>query len=215
MSTASNCLPSDLLSHGTMLDIFNDDDTIVLPSVHPPSCFPRIRRLLDYSHAYGHHYSLSRVPADTYWDERWNPPALCHDGLPLQIRMVGSVHAVNYEAQGFELHLTRVVDHNAHVQLLQLGVPRPARYPSTVTLYPLASRATDDIDSDVTYIDVFDATRRLRPVEFMDRVGLTAVDENDLLIVDAACVQQHTSEGWDVAFEPLLVCLLRSARNTV
>ncbi|OSC97760.1 hypothetical protein PYCCODRAFT_1101942 [Trametes coccinea BRFM310] len=215
MSTPFNCLSDDILTHDTVLDFFDDDDTMVLPSVHPPSSFSRIRRLLDYSHAFAHHYSLSRLPHDTYWDERRNPPALCHDGLPLQIRMVGYVHSVDYEAQGFELQLTRVVDHNAHVQLLQLGVPRPVRYPSTVALYPLASHVTAGADPNTAYIEVFDATRRLRPAEFMDRVGLTAVDDNDVLIVDAACVQQPTSEGWDVAFEPLLVCLLRSARNAV
>ncbi|KAI9069204.1 hypothetical protein FKP32DRAFT_1671584 [Trametes sanguinea] len=207
MSSPDNTLVLDQSSSPHVLDVFDNDETIVLPGVHPASCFRRIRRMLDYSHPYERYYSLSRIPADAGWDADWSPTALCHEGLPLRIRFVGTIHALDELVQGLDLLLCRVVDHNAHIRLLRLGEPGPVRFPETVALYPTCAVDTLDLGE----LEVFDATARLRPREFMTRIAFGSLSRHDLVLVEAACVQQDTSEGWDVAFEPLHVFLLRRA----
>ncbi|KAI9058811.1 hypothetical protein FKP32DRAFT_1606598 [Trametes sanguinea] len=83
-------------------------DNDIVPSnanpiqIHPgisQAIIPRLRRLLDLNNAADTHYSLSRIPADAQWDDQWNIPTLTASDVPIRLRTIGTLHALEYSVE--------------------------------------------------------------------------------------------------------------------
>ncbi|KAI9061027.1 hypothetical protein FKP32DRAFT_1678388 [Trametes sanguinea] len=113
-----------------------DDDTIVIPGAVRPTVIPRLRRMLDYDHPLARHYSLSKLPPDATWNYSWDPVMLSESpgGLPLKIRIIGTVVQIDSTGGELTVRLLRPLDHAFFIRVLRRGVPKPDVYPDTVTI---------------------------------------------------------------------------------
>ncbi|KAI9069657.1 hypothetical protein FKP32DRAFT_1559269 [Trametes sanguinea] len=170
----------------------------------------RIRRILDSSIDVVHQYSLSKIPPQAAWNTTSNPPFLAVDGTPMKIRIIGFITSTAALPHCVEIELLRTTDHKGLIKLLRRGSPKPSTqwFSTPLHILTMSIRHISHLADDL-----YDATSRLRPPQYLERVAIDTLRVGDIMAIDCACIQHETESGWDVEFEPLDLFLIAKAAH--
>ncbi|KAL1942612.1 hypothetical protein VTO73DRAFT_4852 [Trametes versicolor] len=172
------------------------------------TAYRRLTRLADYGDSAEASYSLTRVPEDIIWHEVVNPPVLYAHGLPLGLRVVGSLADFGINTSDtdahffFDINPIRPIDHEGMLRLLDLAYPPPVTVVETMRI-----RCTAEEGHKASPL-IYDATRCVRPEHFMDRMRVSQLGVSDVVMVDCLVIKGNHRSGWEVLFELLSLLVL-------